>query len=547
MNEAKNMRFGEGLTAMILGLFLLLVIVVAAKAEDRAIEHHAYLMAMAALAGIIAILKRYLDRGDSDDWRKREEGYNLSVIKLALLAALIWGLISFLAGFLAALELAVPAANLHAQWASFGRLKPFHSQTAVFAFGGNVLLAVSFYVVQRTCEARLAGNVAPWFVVWGYNLFAVLGSSGILMGASQAKALAEPEWYADGVLAVVWVAYFWVFIATLRKRIRAHIYIANWFFLVLIAVFAIIHIVNAAAFPLSLYSAQSLTFWSGVQDAAIQAWYRQNTINAFMIFGFLGVMYYVIPKQAGCPIYSHRLGAAQFWALVVILPWTGPATLHYTALPDWTQTLGMIAAVLGLIAALGSVFNGMMTVANRPNASGGDPVLRMMVVALALFGIFALETAVTSVKSVSRLILFSDLGNARSHAGALGWVAFMGFGAIYCLTPLVWGRATLHSLKLVSWHFWISIAGLALYVLSAWISGVLQGLMWRAVDEFGFLQLSFIESMQAMQPYYALRASGGGLFIIGFVIMSYNIWRTIRPGKALSRASRAPHLSPALN
>ena len=455
--------------------------------------------------------------------------YNEEIIKKFVIAAVFWGIIGFFVGDYIAFQLAFPSLNLGLEWTSFGRLRPVHTSAVIFAFGGNVLLATSFYVVQRTCRATLwGGNGLASFIFWGYQAFIVMAALGYVLGISQGKEYAEPEWYVDLWLTVVWVAYLVVFVGTLIKRQEKHIYVANWFFLAFIITIAMLHLVNNAAVPVSFTGAKSYIVWSGVQDAMTQWWYGHNAVGFFLTAGFLGIMYYFIPKQAERPVYSYRLSVIHFWAIAFLYIWAGPHHLHYTALPDWTQTLGMTFSIMLWMPSWGGMINGIMTLSGAWDKLRTDPVLRFLVASVGFYGMSTFEGPVMSIKSVNALSHYTDWTVGHVHSGALGWNAFVSFGALYFLVPKLWKRERLYSLKLVSMHFWIATIGIVLYITSMWISGIMQGLMWRAYDELGFLQYSFIESVEAMHPYYVIRAVGGLLFVTGGLIMAYNMYRTIK-------------------
>jgi cytochrome c oxidase cbb3-type subunit 1 len=426
-----------------------------------------------------------------------------------------------------ALQLAYPMLNFDLPWTSFGRMRPLHTSAVIFAFGGNVLLATSFYVVQRTCRARLAGDLSPWFVVLGYNFFIVIAGTGYLLGITQSKEYAEPEWYADLWLTVVWVVYLLVYLATIWKRKEPHIYVANWFYLAFIVTIAVLHLGNNATIPISIYSSKSYIVWSGVQDAMVQWWYGHNAVGFFLTAGFLAIMYYFIPKRAERPVYSYRLSIVHFWALIFLYIWAGPHHLHYTALPDWAQTLGMVFSIVLWMPSWGGMINGLMTLSGAWDKLRTDPVLRMMVVSVAFYGMSTFEGPLMSIKAVNSLSHYTDWTIGHVHSGALGWVGYVSFGAIYCLVPWLWNRKGLWSLKLVTWHFWLSTIGIVFYITAMWVAGIMQGLMWRAYTKLGFLEFSFVETMDAMHPMYVIRAFGGLLFVAGSLIMAYNIYKTI--------------------
>ncbi len=498
----------------------------AARAHDAVMSFHGMLLFLGCLLGGFLTVKAFFDH--QGPITKDTSGYNDSVVKAGVIAATFWGVVGFLVGLVIALQLAFPVLNLDLPWTNFGRLRPVHTSAVIFAFGGNVLIATSFYVVQRTCHARLAGNAAPWFVFWGYQFFLVMAASGYVLGVTQSKEYAEPEWYVDLWLTVVWVVYLLVFLGTLWKRKEPHIYVANWFYLAFIVTVAMLHIVNNLSMPVTFAGAKSYSLFAGVQDALTQWWYGHNAVGFFLTAGFLGIMYYFVPKRAERPVYSYRLSIIHFWSLIFLYIWAGPHHLHYTALPDWAQTLGMTFSIMLWMPSWGGMINGLMTLSGAWDKLRTDPVIRMLVVSVAFYGMSTFEGPLMSIKAVNSLSHFTDWTVGHVHSGALGWVGFVSFGAIYCLVPWLWKRERLYSLKLVSWHFWISTIGIVFYITAMWVSGILQGLMWRAYDQLGFLEYSFVETVEAMHPFYVIRAIGGGLFVLGSLIMVYNIYRTIR-------------------
>src|SRR6516162_202517 len=532
-SQPKSLWGGEVGLIGALGLLGLLCIYIAANTVEPAYAFHMRLGALVAAAGIFAIFQRFNAR--PAERPPLEIGglpnYNFGPVKIATLFALLWGLAGMAVGVYIAFELAYPDLNI-APWFNFGRLRPLHTSAVIFAFGGNVLVATSFYVVQRTCRARLAGDLAPWFVVLGYNFFILIAGTGYLLGITQSKEYAEPEWYADLWLTIVWVVYLLVFLGTLARRREPHIYVANWFYLAFIVTIAVLHIGNNAAAPVSIYSAKSYIAWSGVQDAMFQWWYGHNAVGFFLTAGFLAIMYYFIPKRAERPIYSYRLSIIHFSSLIFLYIWAGPHHLHYTALPDWAQTLGMTFSVMLWMPSWGGMINGLMTLSGAWDKLRTDPVLRMLVVSVAFYGMSTFEGPMMSIKVVNSLSHYTDWTIGHVHSGALGWVGFVSFGALYCLVPWLWNRKGLYSLKLVNWHFWISTIGIVLYISAMWVSGILQGLMWRAYTPLGFLEYSFIETVEAMHPFYMIRAAGGALFLIGSLVMAYNLWMTVRAGEA---------------
>ncbi|WP_341908990.1 cytochrome-c oxidase, cbb3-type subunit I [Ferrovibrio terrae] len=457
------------------------------------------------------------------------EPYVEEVVRAFMIATIFWGVIAFTAGVYIALQLAFPALNLGLEWTTFGRLRPVHTSAAIFAFGGNALLGSSIYVVQRTCRARLFGG-APigWFLFFGYQLFILLAASGYVLGVTQGKEYAEPEWYTDLWLTLVWVVYLIAFGGTLIRREEPHIYVANWFYLAFIITVAMLHIVNNLSMPVSIVGTKSYSAFAGVQDALTQWWYGHNAVGFFLTAGFLAMMYYFIPKQADRPIYSYRLSIVHFWSLIFLYIWAGPHHLHYTALPDWAATLGMVFSIMLWMPSWGGMINGLMTLSGAWDKLRTDPALRFSVAAVAFYGMATFEGPVMSIRQVNALSHYTDWTIGHVHSGALGWNAFITFGMLYYIVPVLWKRERLYSIRLVSLHFWIATIGILLYITSMWVSGIMQGLMWRAYDHLGFLQYSFIETVQAMQPFYVIRALGGIFFLSGSLIMVYNLWRTMR-------------------
>ncbi len=510
------------------GATALLGLLAASWAVDSGFAMHGWILFAAAIAAVFAII-RFHDSVTAEA-RAPEVGgvpnYNTAIIRVGVVASTFWGVVGFLVGLTIALQLAFPALNFDLPWINFGRLRPLHTSAVIFAFGGTVLITTSFHVVQRTCRARLAGIWAPWFVLWGYQLFIVLAATGYVFGVTQSKEYAEPEWYIDIWLTIVWVTYLLVFLFTLAKRREPHIYVANWFYLAFIATVAMLHLVNNLSMPANILGSKSYSLFAGVQDALTQWWYGHNAVGFFLTAGFLGIMYYFVPKQADRPIYSYRLSIIHFWSLIFIYIWAGPHHLHYTALPDWAQTLGMTFSVMLWMPSWGGMINGLMTLRGAWDKLRTDPILRMLVISVAFYGMSTFEGPLMSIKAVNALSHYTDWTIGHVHSGALGWVGFVSFGALYFLAPVAWGRKQLYSLRLVSLHFWIATLGIVLYISAMWVSGILQGLMWRAYDKLGFLEYSFAETVAAMHPFYVIRAGGGLLYVLGALIMAYNIWMT---------------------
>ncbi len=475
--------------------------------------------------------------------------YDDEVVKKFVIAASFWGIVGFLVGITIAFQLAYPILNLDLEWTSFGRLRPVHTSAVIFAFGGNILIGSSLYIVQRTCRVPLFGGPKlANMVFWGYQIFIVLAASGYVLGVTQSKEYAEPEWYTDIWLTVIWVMYLVVFAGTLIKRKESHIYVANWFFLAFIITVALLHIGNNVALPVSWFGAKSYIAWAGVRDAMTQWWYGHNAVGFFLTAGFLGMMYYFIPKQAQRPVYSYRLSVIHFWAITFLYIWAGPHHLHYTALPDWAQTLGMTFSIMLWMPSWGGMINGIMTLSGAWDKLRTDPVLRFLVTSVGFYGMSTFEGPLMAIKVVNSLSHYTDWTIGHVHSGALGWNALVSFGALYYLVPKLWNRERLYSLRLVNLHFWFATMGIVLYITAMWISGIMQGLMWRTYDSLGFLQYSFIESVEAMHPYYVIRAVGGVLFLVGAIIMVYNLWMTAK-GRTRDEApiALAPSASSAGN
>ena len=475
--------------------------------------------------------------------------YNDEVVRKFVIAASFWGIVGFLVGIVIAFQLAYPILNLDLEWTSFGRLRPVHTSAVIFAFGGNILIGSSLYIVQRTSRVTLFGGPAlANMVFWGYQIFIVIAALGYVLGVTQSKEYAEPEWYADIWLTVVWVMYLVIFAGTLITRKESHIYVANWFFLAFIITVALLHLGNNVALPVSWFGAKSYIAWAGVRDAMTQWWYGHNAVGFFLTAGFLGMMYYYIPKQANRPVYSYRLSVIHFWAITFLYIWAGPHHLHYTALPDWAQTLGMTFSIMLWMPSWGGMINGIMTLSGAWDKLRTDPVLRFLVTSVGFYGMSTFEGPLMSIKMVNSLSHYTDWTIGHVHSGALGWNALVSFGALYFLVPKLWNRERLYSLRLVNLHFWFATMGIVLYITAMWISGIMQGLMWRTYDALGFLQYSFIETVEAMHPYYVIRATGGLMFLIGALIMVYNLWMTVK-GKTRDEApiALAPSASGAGN
>jgi cytochrome c oxidase cbb3-type subunit I len=510
-------------------LLLALAFVAMVSAVDGGFAVHMGIICVAALIGLWVTVSRAdygaIARGviHAPDTSR----YDDDPVRWGVIATVFWGMAGLSVGLYIALQLAYPALNLGLEYTSFGRLRPLHTSAVIFAFGGNALIATSFYVVQRTCRARLAFPGLARFVFWGYQLFIILAATGYVLGITQAKEYAEPEWYVDLWLTVVWVAYLVVFGGTILKRSEPHIYVANWFYLAFIITVAMLHLVNNLTLPVSLVGAKSYSAFAGVQDALTQWWYGHNAVGFFLTAGFLAMMYYFVPKQAERPIYSYRLSIIHFWSLIFLYIWAGPHHLHYTALPDWAQTLGMVFSIMLWMPSWGGMINGLMTLNGAWDKVRTDPIIRMMVMALAFYGMSTFEGPMMSIKAVNSLSHYTDWTIGHVHSGALGWNGLITFACLYYLTPRLWNRERLYSLRMISWHFWLATLGIVFYASSMWVAGLTQGLMWREYGADGFLVNSFAETVAALHPMYLLRALGGGLYLAGAVVMVVNIWRTI--------------------
>jgi len=509
----------------------------ASQARDLAYMVHMIIFMLAA-AGVFLWQIRHM--GESEH---NQNEYMDGVVRYGVVATALWGVVGFLVGVVIAFQLAFPDLNLELAggYGNFGRLRPLHTSAVIFAFGGNALIASAFYVVQRTTAARLWGGGLAWFVFWGYQMFIVMAATGYLLGSTQGQEYAEPEWLTDLWLTVVWVAFLLIYWGTLIKRREPHIYVANWFYLAFIVTIAMLHLLNNLQIPVSIFGSDGVPVWSGVQSAMLQWWYGHNAVGFFLTAGFLGMMYYFIPKQAERPVYSYKLSIIHFWALIFLYIWAGPHHLHYTALPDWAQTLGMTFSIMLWMPSWGGMINGLMTLSGAWDKLRTDPVIRMMVVAVGFYGMATFEGPMMSIRAVNSLSHYTDWTIGHVHSGALGWNGMITFGMLYYLVPRLWKRERLYSLSLVSWHFWLATIGIVLYAASMWVSGIMEGLMWRQVDAQGFLVNSFADTVSAKFPMYVVRALGGTLFLTGALIMCYNLWKTVTSvGEAKPAASAVP-------
>ena len=459
--------------------------------------------------------------------------FNYKVVRQFSIMTVVWGIVGMLVGVIIAAELLWPDLITGVPWLSYGRLRPLHTNAVIFAFGGSALFATSYYVVQRTCQVRLFCGPLASFTFWGWMAVIVLAAITFPLGFTRGKEYAELEWPIGILIAIVWVAYAIVFFGTIFKRKTPHIYVANWFYGAFILTVAVLHLVNGAVIPVSFWPMKSYSAYAGVQDAMVQWWYGHNAVGFFLTAGFLGMMYYFVPKQAGRPIYSYRLSVVHFWALIFTYMWAGPHHLHYTALPDWTQSLGMVFSLILLAPSWGGMINGIMTLSGAWYKLREDPILKFLIVSLSFYGMSTFEGPMMSIKTVNALSHYTDWGIAHVHSGSLGWVAFISIGSMYYLIPRMFGKIEMWSVRLITLHFWIATLGVVIYIASMWIAGVMQGLMWRATNPDGTLTYTFVEGVKATYPFYAIRLLGGTLFLAGMLIMAYNVIRTVASGKAV--------------
>ena len=451
--------------------------------------------------------------------------YNFDVVRQFTVMTVIWGIVGTLVGVLIAAQLIWPALNFDTPWLTYSRLRPLHTNAVIFAFGTSALFATSYYVVQRTCQTRLFGGKLAAFTFWGWQAVILAAAISLPLGYTTSKEYAELEWPIDLLITVVWVSYAIVFFGTLIKRKTSHIYVANWFFGGFIITVAVLHLGNSMAIPVS--GMKSYSLYSGAIDAMMQWWYGHNAVGFLLTAGFLGMMYYFVPKQAERPVYSYRLSIVHFWALVSLYIWAGPHHLHYTALPDWAQSVGMVMSVVLFLPSWGGMINGIMTLSGAWHKLRNDPILRFLIVSLSFYGMSTFEGPMMAIKSVNALSHYTDWTVGHVHSGALGWVAMVSIGALYHLIPVLFNQGRMYSIRLINIHFWMHTAGIVLYIVAMWISGVMQGLMWRAVNTDGTLTYSFVESLTASYPFYFIRFVGGVLVVAGFILMAYNMFKTI--------------------
>ncbi|WP_272002379.1 cytochrome-c oxidase, cbb3-type subunit I [Roseovarius sp. ZX-A-9] len=527
----RQIGFGLAFALALLGFIM------AAAARHGVMAVHG---AMALVLGLYLVFRiggAFYEPEPSPD---RANQYYDAPTRFGIWMTLIWAIIGMGVGVWVAALLYWPEATPAVPWTSFGRLRPVHTTGVIFGFGGNALIATSLYVLQRTSRTRLADSISPWFILIGFNLFCAWAVTGYVMGSTQSKEYAEAEWYADLWLVVVWLVYFTLYIRTLARRHEPHIYVANWYYMAFILVVAMLHIVNNLALPVSFGAAKSFTIWAGVQDAMIQWWYGHNAVAFFLTAGFLGMLYYFLPVRSGRPIWSYRLSIVSFWGIVFFYIWVGSHHLHYTALPYWVQTLGMTFSVMLLVPSWASAGNAIATLNGAWHKVRDDATLRFMFVAAVFYGLSTFEGSFLAIRPVNSLSHYTDWTVGHVHSGTLGWVAMIIFGAIYTLVPQISGCKEMAWPRAIEWHFWLAVGGTLIYVVALWNAGITQGLMWRAYDENGALSYSFVESVQAMAPYYLLRTIGGAMFLSGAIICTLNCRATFRSTPPLHEASDRP-------
>jgi len=470
--------------------------------------------------------------------------YDDAIVRKFLVATFVWGLVGMLVGLVIALQLAHPALNLDIPWLSFGRLRPLHTNAVIFAFAGNAIFTGAYYSTQRLLKTRMFSDTLSAVHFWGWQLIIVAAALTLPLGITQAKEYAELEWPIDVAIAVVWVVFAVNFFGTVARRRERHLYVAIWFYIASIITVAVLHIFNNLVIPAGLL--KSYPVFAGVQDAFMQWWYGHNAVAFFLTTPFLGLMYYFMPKAADRPVFSYRLSILHFWSLVFLYIWAGPHHLHYTALPEWASTLGMLFSIMLWMPSWGGMVNGLLTLRGAWRKVAQDPILKFYVVAVTAYGMSTFEGPMLSIKSVNALAHYTDWIIAHVHTGALGWNGLLTFGMVYWLLPRLF-QTPIHSPRLVEVHFWVATLGILLYVTAIYNAGLTQGLMWRAFDETGRLQYpDFVETVVRLLPMYWLRVVGGSLYVLGMLIFGYNIWMTWRKRPATYQVPviQAPRLVP---
>ena len=464
----------------------------------------------------------------------QQETYNDHVVRLFLLAAAVWGIVGTALGVLIAAQMAWPWLSFETSWLTFSRIRPNHTFSIIFAFGGSALMGTCYYIVQRTGHVRLALGRLAHFTFWGWQVTVFLALATMPFGITQSKEYAEPEWPIDILIAVVWISFGVVFFATLAKRRIRHIYVANWYYAAFIVAVGLLHVVNNIAIPVSL--TKSYPVYSGAVDAMVQWWYGHNAVAFFLTAGFLGMMYYFVPRQAEQPLWSYRFSIVNFWALISVYMWAGSHHLIYTSLPDWVQTVGIVFSVILLMPSWGSAANGLLTFNGSWHKVRVDPAAKFMVIALIFYAAATLEGSMLAIRSANALSHYTDWTIAHVHSGSIGWVAMITIGSIYAMAPRALDRP-MHSVKAMNMHFWMHTVGLLIYVAAMWTSGITTGSMWFATAENGTLLYSFMEIFRTIDVLYIVRFVGGVLVMGGMVVMAWNLWHT-------AAAARARMISP---
>ncbi|CAK0740234.1 Cbb3-type cytochrome c oxidase subunit CcoN1 [Gammaproteobacteria bacterium] len=454
------------------------------------------------------------------------ERYNYGIVRQFAVMVLAWGVLGMVVGVYLAGELIWPALNLDLPGLTFGRLRPIHTALTVFGFGGSLLFATSYYVIQRTCQVRLVGDFLPKFTFWGWQAAVVLGVVSELLGYTQSHEYAEFEWPIDLLIGGVWLAYLWVYTITLYRRSQPQLYVANWFFLACLLAMVLLHTAGNLVVLVNILGMKSYSRFAGVQDAMIQWWYGNNLVTFLLNIAGLGMMYYFVPKQAGRPLYSYRLSIIHFWSLIFLSVWGGPHHLYWTALPDWAATLGVTFSVMLLLPSWAGVINGIMTLSDAWDRLRTDPVLRFLIVALVFYGLATIDGVLMSFETINAVTHYTDWTIGHAHVGTMGWVAMTAFGVLYHLIPRLW-NTKLYSMRLVSIHFWAALGGIVLYTSALGIAGINQGQRLRVLDEYGNIAYSFMETDAFLNSPYLARGLGGTLFLLGMVVMVYNLFVTI--------------------
>jgi len=475
--------------------------------------------------------------------------YDNRIVRAFAIATVVWGIVGMLVGLLAAVELFFPGANLNFQFITFGRIRPLHTNAVIFAFVGNGMFMGIYYSLQRLCKARMFSDFLSWFNFWGWQLIIVSAALTLPLGFTTSKEYAELEWPIKVAIAIVWIAFSVNLFGTIVKRREKHMYVAIWFFISTAVTITVLHVVNSMTMPAGLFKSYSM--YAGVQDALVQWWYGHNAVAFFLTTPYLGLMYYFLPKAAGRPIFSYRLSIIHFWALVFLYIWAGPHHLLYTALPDWAQSLGMVFSLMLIAPSWGGMLNGLLTLRGAWDKVRQDPVLKFMVAAVTAYGMATLEGPLMSIKTVNSLSHYTDWTIAHVHGGGLGWNGFLTFSMLYYLFPRLY-KTQLWSTKLANYHFWLGMLGIIFYVVPIYVAGITEGLMWKQFNKDSFLQYpNFLESIVQVVPMFRLRSIGGTLYLLGTLLMAYNLYRTAKAGRfepdteaqapALEKTAEAPH------